>query len=362
MSRIAAIEPGFYRIPLPQVLSDSTHGEMRAFELNTVRIRDADGAEGVGYTFTVGRNGAAVDAVLVREFPEIMGSEEADHIERLWQKAWWALHYGGRGGPTVLAMSAFDMALWDLKARRAGLPLWNLLGGYDPKVPCYAGGIDLDLPLDKLLCQTEGNLAKGFRAIKMKVGRKRLAEDVARVSAMREHLGGGFPLMADANMKWTVDEAIRAARALQPYDLTWIEEPTIPDDPAGHARIVREGGLPVAVGENLRTLWEFKQFIACGGVTYPEPDVTNCGGVTPFMKIAHLAEAYNMPVTAHGAHDVTVHLLAACPNHSYLEAHGFGLERYIAEPLRIEDGFAIAPDRPGHGIAFDWDGLARIQA
>lgn len=362
MPRIAAIEPGFYRIPLPEVLTDSMHGEMRAFELNTVRVRDADGAEGVGYTFTVGRNGAAVDAILSREFPDIMAGEEADHIERLWQKAWWALHYGGRGGPTVLAISAFDMALWDLKARRANLPLWNFLGGFDPKVPAYAGGIDLELPLDKLLRQTDGNLAKGFRAIKMKVGRKRLAEDVARVRAMREHLGEGFPLMADANMKWTVDEAIRAARALRPYDPTWIEEPTIPDDPAGHARIVREGGLPVAVGENLRTLWEFKQFIACGGVTYPEPDVTNCGGVTPFMKIAHLAEAFNMPVTTHGAHDVTVHLLAACPNRSYLEAHGFGLERYIAEPLRIEEGFAIAPDRPGHGITFDWQGLDRIRA
>ena len=362
MSRIATIETGFYRIPLPEVLTDSMHGEMRAFELNTVRVRDADGAEGVGYTFTAGRNGAAIDAVLTREFPEIMAGEEADHIERLWQRAWWALHYGGRGGPTVLALSAFDMALWDMKARRASLPLWTLLGGFDPGVPAYAGGIDLDLPLDKLLRQTDGNLAKGFRAIKMKVGRKLLAEDVARVRAMREHLGEGFPLMADANMKWTVDEAIRAARALQPHDPAWIEEPTIPDDPSGHARIVREGGLPVAVGENLRTLWEFKQFIACGGVTFPEPDVTNCGGVTPFMKIAHLAEAFNMPVTSHGAHDVTVHLLAACPNRSYLEAHGFGLERYIADPLRIEDGCAIAPDRPGHGITFDWQGLARIRA
>jgi L-alanine-DL-glutamate epimerase-like enolase superfamily enzyme len=362
MATIHSIEPGFYRIPLPTVLSDSMHGEMRAFELNTVRVRDADGAEGVGYTFTVGRNGVAVDAILLREMPEIFAGEEADHVERLWQKGWWALHYGGRGGPTVLAISAFDMALWDLKAKRAGLPLWNYLGGFDPKVPCYAGGIDLDLPLDQLLRQTDANLAKGFRAIKMKVGRKRLSEDVERVKAMREHLGDGFPLMADANMKWTVDEAIRAARALQPYDLTWLEEPTIPDDPAGHARIVREGGLPVAAGENLRTIWEFKQYIAGGGVTYPEPDVTNCGGVTPFMKIAHLAEAFNMPVTTHGAHDVTVHLLAACSNRSYLEAHGFGLERYIAEPLRIEDGFALAPGRAGHGIEFDWQGLSQIKA
>jgi L-alanine-DL-glutamate epimerase-like enolase superfamily enzyme len=362
MPRITSIEPGFYRIPLPTVLTDSMHGEMRAFELNTVRIRDADGAEGVGYTFTVGRNGAAIDTILARELPEIMDGEEADEIERLWHKAWWALHYGGRGGPTVLALSAFDMALWDLKAKRAHLPLWKALGGFDAKVPCYAGGIDLDLPLDKLLRQTDDNLAKGFRAIKMKVGRANLFEDVERVKAMREHLGAGFPLMADANMKWSVDGAIRAARALQPFDLTWLEEPTIPDDPAGHARIVREGGLPIAAGENLRTLWEFKLYVAGGGVTYPEPDVTNCGGVTPFMKIAHLAEAFNLPVTSHGAHDVTVHLLAACPNRSYLEAHGFGLERYIAEPLEIQDGFALAPDRPGHGIAFDWKGLDTIKA
>ncbi|MBQ0819821.1 mandelate racemase/muconate lactonizing enzyme family protein [Microvirga terrae] len=362
MPRITSIEPGFYRIPLPSVLTDSMHGEMRAFELNTVRLRDADGAEGVGYTFTVGRNGAAIDTVLARELPEIMDGEEADEIERLWHKAWWALHYGGRGGPTVLALSAFDMALWDLKAKRANLPLWKALGGFDAKVPCYAGGIDLELPLDKLLRQTDDNLGKGFRAIKMKVGRANLFEDVERVGAMREHLGAGFPLMADANMKWSVDGAIRAARALQPFDLTWLEEPTIPDDPAGHARIVREGGLPIAAGENLRTLWEFKLYVAGGGVTYPEPDVTNCGGVTPFMKIAHLAEAFNLPVTSHGAHDVTVHLLAACPNRSYLEAHGFGLERYIAEPLAIRDGFALAPDRPGHGIAFDWKGLETIRA
>jgi L-alanine-DL-glutamate epimerase-like enolase superfamily enzyme len=168
--------------------------------------------------------------------------------------------------------------------------------------------------------------------------------------------------MVDANMKWTADQAIRAARAFAPHDLTWLEEPISPDDVAGHARVLRDGGLPIAAGENLRTLWDFKHLIASEGVTYPEPDVTNCGGVTPFMKIAHLAEAWNLPVTSHGAHDVTVHLLAACPNRSYLEAHGFGLDRYIAEPLRIEEGAAVAPERPGHGIAFDWKGLDAIRA
>jgi L-alanine-DL-glutamate epimerase-like enolase superfamily enzyme len=360
MARIQELTAGLYRIALDVPLSDSTHGAMLDFELNTVRVRDADGAEGVGYTYTCGRNGAAVHAILTRDIPPQVTGEDADLIERLWQRVWWGQHYGGRGGPAVLAQSALDIALWDLKARRLGQPLWRLLGGHDPRVPCYAGGIDLDLPLDALLRQTDGNLARGFRAIKMKVGRPRLAEDVARVAAMRAHLGEGFPLMVDANMKWTADQAIRAARALAPHAPEWVEEPVVPEDVAGHARVVREGGLPVASGENLRSLWEFRHLIEAGGVTYPEPDVTNCGGITGFLKVAHLAEAFSLPVTSHGAHDVTVHLLAAVPNRSYLEAHGFGLDRYIAEPLVIEEGMALAPERPGHGITFDWAALAAI--
>lgn len=362
MARIATVEAGHFRIAPETAIADSTHGDIRAFELNTVRIRDADGAQGLGYTFTVGRNGAAIDATLRVEIAELLRGREADDIARRWHECWWGLHYGGRGGAAVLALSAADIALWDLKARRAGLPLWNLLGGFDPAVPCYAGGIDLQLDVGALIAQTERNRARGFGAIKMKVGRPQLSEDVARVRAMREHLGADFPLMVDANMKWGIDEAIRAARALQPFAPLWLEEPIVPDDPAGHVRVLREGGLPIAAGENLRSVWEFRQLIAAGGVSHPEPDVTNCGGVTAFMKIAHLAEAFNLPVTSHGAHEVTVHLLAACPNRSWLEAHGFGLERFVGEPLRIVDGKAIAPARPGHGIELDWASLARCRA
>lgn len=362
MAAIEKIETGFYRVPLPVPLSDSTHGTMTSFELITTRVRDSDGSEGMGYTYTTGHNGGAVAHLLSREIPEMVVGEDADRIERLWQKVWWGLHYGGRGGPSVLALSALDVALWDLKARRAGVALWRLLGGHDPAVPCYAGGIDLHLSVDDLVKEHEGNISKGFRAIKMKVGRARMSEDVARIKGMRSLLGDGFPLMADANMAWSADEAIRRARAFQPFDLVWLEEPIIPDDIAGHARVVAEGGLPIATGENLRSLYEFKALIAAGGVTYPEPDVTNCGGITTFMKVAHLAEAYNLPVTSHGAHDVSVHLLASCPNRSFLEIHGFGLDRYMADPLIMREGNAIAPDRPGHGIQFDWDALAKVRA
>jgi L-alanine-DL-glutamate epimerase-like enolase superfamily enzyme len=359
---IKELRADHYCVPLPVALSDSTHGTIRSFELVTVRVRDDEGAEGTGYTYTVGAGGAAVHALIARDLEPVLVGRDAERIEGLWQTMWWALHYGGRGGAQSLAMSAVDIALWDLRARRQRAPLWQVLGGFDPRVPCYAGGIDLDFPLDALLRQTDENLARGFRAIKMKVGRPSLADDVARVRAMRSHLGPEFPLMVDANMRWSVDEAIRAARALADSAPVWLEEPTIPDDVPGHVRIVREGGLPIAAGENLHTVYEFRQLIAAGGVTFPEPDVTNCGGVTAFMKVCHLAEAFNLPVTSHGAHDITVHLLAAVPNRSYLEAHGFGLDRFIAEPLRIEEGMAVAPDRPGHGVELDWKALEIVRA
>ncbi|MGD0431169.1 MAG: mandelate racemase/muconate lactonizing enzyme family protein [Acetobacteraceae bacterium] len=360
--KIASLETALYRIELPVPLSDSTHGTMTHFELVTVRLRDEDGAEGVGYTYTTGAGGAAVHALIDQGLRDVVIGADGDLIEALWTKMWWRLHYGGRGGSVSLAVSAVDIALHDLLARRLNLPLWRLLGGFDAAVPCYAGGIDLEFTLDALLKQTDDNLRKGFRAIKMKVGRSRLSEDAERVKAMRSHLGPDFPLMVDANMRWTVDEAIRAARAFRDSNLIWLEEPTIPDDIAGHTRIVREGGVPIATGENLHTLHEFTQMIAAGGVTFPEPDVTNCGGITVFMKVAHLAEAYNLPVTSHGAHDLTVHLLAALPNRSYLEVHGFGLDRYIERPIVIRDGVALAPDTPGHGVAFDWKALEKVRA
>ncbi|MDP6832404.1 MAG: mandelate racemase/muconate lactonizing enzyme family protein [Alphaproteobacteria bacterium] len=360
---IATVQADRFSIPLPETLSDSTHGEMSHFELVTARIRDVDGAEGLGYTYTVGTAANAIVSLVRDDLTPLLLGAEASRIEDLWQRMWWHLHYAGRGGPTSFAISAIDIALWDLKAKRAGQPLWRLLGGHDANVMAYAGGIDLFFPLEKLLAQTQGNLDKGFKAIKMKVGRDNLGEDLERVAAMRNFLGPDFALMVDANMRWRVDQAIRAARALSEYRLVWLEEPTIPDDPTGHGRIAREGGLPIAAGENLHSLYEFRNLIAAGGVDFPEPDVSNCGGITVWMKVAHLAEANNLPVTSHGVHDLHVHLLAAVPNKSYLEVHGFGLERFIADPMSLNDGgHAMAPERPGHGVEFDWQGLNVYQA
>ena len=358
---IKSVRTDHYRIPLPVVLSDSTHGEISAFELITVRVENQDGTEGVGYTYTVGHGGAAIRELISRDMtPGLVGQESA-RIEALWNMLWWRVHYVGRGGLAVHALSAIDIALWDLKAKQIGEPLWRLLGGSDPKVKAYAGGIDLYFTVDDLLKQTDYNLEKGFRAIKMKVGRMDASEDIERVAAMRKHLGEGFPLMVDANMGWTVDQAIVAARQLQDFNLIWLEEPTIPDDFIGHARILAEGGVPIAAGENLHSIFEFEHLMTANGVSYPEPDVSNCGGITAWMKIAAMAEARNLPVTSHGVHELHVHLLGAVPNASYLEAHGFGLDKYIAEPLQVVEGYATAPERPGHGVEFDWQALENVR-
>jgi len=241
--KIKRIETALYRIPLETALSDSTHGTMTHFELIAVRVYSEDGAEGMGYTYTVGANGSAIREQIVRDLTPLLMGQEADRIEALWQRMWWKLHYGGRGGSAAFAISAVDTALWDLKARMRDEPLWRLLGGNDANVPCYAGGIDLQFPLEQLLAQTQSNLGKGFGAIKMKVGRPKLSEDVERVRAMREMLGADFPLMVDANMRWTVDEAVRAARNLQDLNVYWLEEPTIPDDVEGHVHTASLGQL-----------------------------------------------------------------------------------------------------------------------
>lgn len=359
---IRALACDRYRIPLAVTLTDATHGEMTAFDLVTVRVTDDEGREGLGYTYAGnGAGGSAIRAMIADDlFPLLEGADET-RIEALWKRMWWGTHFVGRGGPAAFAIAAVDIALWDLKARQADMPLWRLLGGHDARVRAYAGGIDLMFPLEQLLAQTRANLDKGFRAIKMKVGRDRLDEDVERVGAMRDFLGAGFPLMADANMRWSGDRAVEAALALADSRLTWLEEPMVPEDIAGHARLRRMAPVPIAAGENLHTLAEFRAYVEAGAVSYPEPDVATCGGITAWMKVARLAEAFDLPVTSHGVHDLHVHLLAAVPNASYLEVHGFGLENYIAEPLAVKDGFATAPERPGHGVAFDRHGLEALR-
>ena len=354
---ISAIETQHYRLPLSHPMTDSTHGEMTHFEVVMVHIETQSGLKGLGYTYTIGYGGTAIHSLIDQELkPALIGSDSR-HIDQIWENLWWRLHYIGRGGLVSFALSAVDVALWDLKGQKENEPLWRLLGGSSDQVIPYAGGIDLHLTQDELLEQTRSNLEKGFRAIKIKVGRDNLREDIERVGAVRQLLGPDLPLMVDANMRWTVEKAIRAANKFRDYGVFWLEEPTIPDDYQGHARIARLGGVPIATGENLHTVYEFRHMIEIGEIAFPEPDVSNIGGITNWMRVAKMAYAHNLQVTSHGVHELHLHLLAAIPNASYLEVHSFGLERFIKNPPKLIDGIMYAGDAPGHGVQFDWDVL-----
>lgn len=355
--KLVAIETKHLRLPLTHPMIDATHGVMTHFEVVLVQLETDTGLQGTGYTYTIGHGGEAIKSLINRELKPLLIDADPNRIEKIWEEMWWKMHYIGRGGLVSFAMSAVDIALWDLKGRSENQPLWKILGGYSGQAFAYAGGIDLQLSIEELLEQTKTNIEKGFRAIKMKVGSPNLREDVERVAAVRELIGPDMPLMVDANMRWTVETAIKAARKFQEYDIYWLEEPTIPDDYKGHARIEREGGVSVATGENLHTIYEFQHMIQEGGVAFPEPDVSNIGGITNWMRVAKLAYAHNRKVTTHGIHEIHLHLLAAIPNPSYLEVHSFGLERFIKNPPKLVDGVMTASNDPGHGIEFDWDTL-----
>jgi L-alanine-DL-glutamate epimerase-like enolase superfamily enzyme len=359
--KIERIETTLYRIPLATPVEAASHGVMREFDMVAVHLTDSAGGRGCGYTVLNAGHGDAVIPIVDNVFSKTLLADDPRCIERMWARMWRSHHYSGRGGLVSFAIAAVDVALWDLRSRNLGEPLWRLLGGHSQAVAAYAGNIDLNFPLQKLLDGVQRSLDAGYRSIKMRLGKPTLQEDIARVTAVRELIGPDIELMTDANEAWRTDQALRAFHALRPFDLIWIEEPIRPDDYAGYAHLRAHGGIAVAAGENLHTLAEFSALITARGVDFPEPDLTTCGGITPWMKIAHLAAAHGLPVTSHGAHELHVHLLAAVPNAAYLEVHGFGLEQFIAQPLQMKDGLAIAPDRPGHGIEFDWNELDRYR-
>lgn len=352
-NKIVAIETDFYKVPLAEVLSDAKHGDHTHFELILCRITCADGMQGVGYTYTGGKGGRAICSLLHDEMRTLLVGADASDIDTIWDKLQWEYHYVGRGGLLSFAISAIDIALWDIKCKRAEQPLWKVAGGNSNKTKCYAGGIDLNFTEQKLLGNIQGYLDRGFNAVKIKVGKVDYREDVRRVEAVRHLIGAQRVFMVDANYSMTATEAIRFAKAIEHCDITWFEEPIIPDHYQGYAEIADEINIPLAMGENLHTIHEFEYAFAQSKLGFVQPDASNIGGITGFLKVAELAKAHNLPLCSHGMHELHVSLLASQSHASYLEVHSFPIDEYTKYPLQLSDGLAIAPDIAGTGVVFD---------
>ena len=349
------ISAAYYQLPL-EASGDAGHGLLDREELITVEV-GADGLVGHGYAYTIGRGGRAIRALVEHDLAPLLVGQSAEEVEALWERMWRGLLYVGRGGLAAFAIAALDIALWDLRGLREGRPLWALVGGNARPIPAYGSGVDLPKPLDELLRQVEGFLERGYPGVKVKIGRPDPSEDEARVRAVRRLVGDGVDLMIDANMAWSVDEALARGQRLAALNPFWFEEPTAPEDVEGHARLARELPMPIAIGESLHSPLEFERYVAAraAGVVQIDP-VTN-GGITPALRVLRLADAAGLPTSSHYTDELSAHLLCASRNPIYLEKHAFALDRYLERPQVVMDGAVRPTDEPGTGMRFDPEAL-----
>ena len=352
---IAWIRLSLVLLPLAAPISDAKVLTGRQKPLTEVallfaEVQTREGQAGCGFSYSKRAGGPGLYAHASEIAPALLG-EDPNDIARIWDKLVWAGASVGRSGLATQAIAAFDIALWDCKARRAGLPLAKLLGAHRDSVACYntSGGF-LSTPTPQLLVNVEASLASGIGGIKIKVGQPDTQADLARVQAVHRLLDGRADLMIDANQQWDRVTAQRFGRQVEPLNLTWIEEPLDAYDAEGHAALAALLDTPIASGEMLTSVAEHAELIRHRAVDFLQPDAPRVGGITPMLKIMALAEQARLRLAPHFAMEIHLHLAAAYAHEPWVE-HFDWLQPLFNEQLQIRDGRMLVPNRPGLGFS-----------
>ncbi|MEV5177628.1 mandelate racemase/muconate lactonizing enzyme family protein [Streptomyces flaveolus] len=354
LDRIAWLRLSSVALPLAAPISDAKvftgrQKPMTEVAVLFVEIATEQGHEGIGFSYSK-RAGGPGQFAHAREIAEQVIGEDPSDIARIWTKLVWAGASVGRSGLATQAIAAFDVALWDLKARRAGLPLAKLLGAHRDSVRCYntSGGF-LHVPTEQVLDNAAASLGNGIGGIKIKVGHPDSRYDLARLTAVRERVGDDTALMVDANQQWDRATAQRMGRALEEFGLVWIEEPLDAYDVQGHAALAASLDTPVATGEMLSSVAEHAELIRHRAADVIQPDAPRIGGITQFLKLAALAEQHYVQLAPHFAMEIHLHLAAAYPIEPWVE-HFDWLEPLFNERTTIRDGRMHLSARPGLGV------------
>ena len=338
----------------------SALGQIASFGCILVTIRTDGGITGENLIFTLNDRRTKVLRQMVDELADVVIGRDAGHIAGFWARAWKDINFLGHKGVPVAGISAIDGALWDALGKTAGLPLYRLLGGAQDRVPAYhSGGLWLDRSIDALVQEAQGFVDQGFRAMKMRLGLPDPAQDIARVKAVRDAIGPTVKLMADANQGLTEAQAIRLGRRLEPFDLTWFEEPLPAWDLDGLARVAAALDTPIASGETEYTRYGFRRMLELRSADILMPDLQRVGGVSEFMRVGHMAESHDIAVSSHLFPETSLQVLGALSNAIFLEYMPWFSPLYN-EALVFADGCAVVPERPGWGFTFNKDYIAHL--
>jgi len=326
--------------------------DIKTFGCVQVFVDTDEGITGESLLWTFGTKGLDVLNRMVLYLKSNVLGEDPHYTERIWQKLWREIGFFGVEGISVFGLSAIDRACWDVVGKAAGKPLYKLLGPYRDQVPTYACGLWLQESIEELVKEAQGFVRQGYRAMKLRIGKVRMEEDVERAQAVREAIGPDVKLMVDANQRFSAGHAIRIGQKLEELDIAWFEEPVPVYDLESSARVAAALDVPIASGENVYTRYGFRRILEMKAADILMPDLIRVGGVTEFLKVAHMAEAYDIPVTPHIFPEESMHLVGAIPNCTYLENMPWFSPLY-REKIELTEGSVVLPQRPGFGFTFN---------